>query len=176
MRRGYLAEAVCPGCGGRFADVDGPIHRYMTSSPGCWAAYGVVLAREYETPALMPIHRLSVDAYAVQHPGDGSRAAIQSVGLHLARLMVQLATPQPPAETNAAMLSFAARKATLPLLAPPPLFPFTVASVVDAMDPAGHAAAVRRWAQSAWDAWSAHHAFIRDWAGVSTAFLSDVRH
>lgn len=135
----------------------------MTSSPGCWAAFGAVLAREYENPALMPVHRLSVDAYAVQHPGDGSRAAVQSVGIHLARLMVQIDAPQSTAG-NRAMLSFAARRATLPVLTPPLHFAMTVADVVAAINPAEHIVAVGRWARSAWDAWAAHHAFIRTWA------------
>jgi len=43
--------AKCPGCGGTFPLLGGPVHRYMESSPGCWAAYGVVLAREYSDPA-----------------------------------------------------------------------------------------------------------------------------
>jgi len=48
---------------------DGPAHAYMLSSPGCWAAYGELLAREYSDSAYRRLHRLSVDAYALQHPG-----------------------------------------------------------------------------------------------------------
>ncbi len=59
--------------------------------------YGVILQHEYSDPRLLPTHRLSVDTYAIQHPGDGSRRAIQSVGLHLARLMIQLESPAPAA-------------------------------------------------------------------------------
>lgn len=46
---GYKA---CVGCGGLFPEMDGPTHRYMESSPGCWAAYGEVLARERGARAL----------------------------------------------------------------------------------------------------------------------------
>ncbi|MDZ7628938.1 MAG: DUF5946 family protein [Parvularculaceae bacterium] len=46
------------------------------------------------------MHRLSVDAYAVQHPGGASRQAIQSVGLHLARLYIQLEHPHTPKESE----------------------------------------------------------------------------
>jgi hypothetical protein len=110
--------SVCPCCGSRLPAVEGPIHAYMTSSPACWAAFGEVTAREYQTPELMSVHRLSVDAWAVQHPGDGSRRAIQSVGLHLARLRVQLEEGLEGEAANTAMLRFAARKATLPELPP----------------------------------------------------------
>jgi hypothetical protein len=156
---------VCPGCGSRLPAVDGPTHAYMTSSPACWAAFNDVLAREYQDATLMPVHRLSVDAFAVQHPGDGSRRAIQSVGLHLARLMAQIEGRIAGAGANELMLGFAARKQELPELPPPPSFGMTVADVVGAPD---HAAAVRQWAQSAWEAWSDQHAFIRRWAAGET--------
>ena len=159
-----IAIAVCPGCGSRLPAQGGPTHAYMTSSPACWAAYGAVLAREYEAPELMPVHRLSVDAWAVQHPGDGSRRAIQSVGLHLARLMCALEDGLDGMAANAAMLGFAARKATLPALPPRPRYAMTVADVVDAAAPDAHRKAVLRWARATWDDWRDQHAFIRDWA------------
>ena len=159
-----VATAACPGCGAQFPEIDGPVHAYMTSSPACWAAYGEVLAREYQTPELMPIHRLTVDAWAVQHPGDGSRQAIQSVGLHLARLMVALEEGLDGIAANAAMLRFARAKATLPVLPPRASYTLTVADVVDAVAPDDHRATVLRWARATWDDWRDQHGFIRAWA------------
>ena len=74
----------CFACGGSFEPVEGPTHKYMLSSSGCWKAYGELLAREYENPMLFgAVHRLTVDAYALQHPGDPSdRRARQSVWVH----------------------------------------------------------------------------------------------
>ncbi|NJC39877.1 hypothetical protein GGQ87_000135 [Brevundimonas alba] len=155
---------VCPGCGSRLRAVEGPTHAYMTSSPACWAAFNAVMAREYSDPGLMAVHRLSVDAWAVQHPGDGSRRAIQSVGLHLARLMVQIEQGLEGEAANAAMLGFAARKGSLPDLPPRARYAVTVADVVDAVEPDAHRAAVRRWAAAAWADWADHHDFIRRWA------------
>lgn len=80
----------CPGCGVELPAFAGPVHRYMESSPSCWVAYGEVLARECSDPALMAAHRLTVDAYAVQHPGRPSPQSIQSVALHLISLCVVL--------------------------------------------------------------------------------------
>ncbi|MFC1547249.1 hypothetical protein ACFL5M_01855 [Candidatus Neomarinimicrobiota bacterium] len=34
-------------CGAMVPDIEGPLYEYMTSSPGCWAVFGEVLAREY---------------------------------------------------------------------------------------------------------------------------------
>ena len=154
----------CPGCGSRLPAVEGPTHAYMTSSPACWDAFGKVIAREFQNPDLMEVHRLSVDAWAVQHPGDGSRRAIQSVGLHLARLRVQLEGGLSLGDANAAMLAFAARKSTLPELAPRRAYSLTVADVVGAEAPRDHALAVRAWAQAVWADWADHHDFIRGWS------------
>jgi len=156
--------AVCPGCGSRLPAVEGPMHAYMTSSPACWAAFNAVMAREYSDPGLLAVHRLSVDAWAVQHPGDGSRRAIQSVGLHLARLMMQIEQGLEGEAANTAMLGFAARKAELPALPPRAVYAVTAADVVDAVEPDEHRAAVRRWAEATWGDWADQHGFIRRWA------------
>ena len=161
---GQADISVCPGCGSRLPAVEGPTHAYMTSSPACWDAFGKVIAREFQNPDLMEIHRLSVDAWAVQHPGDGSRRAIQSVGLHLARLMVQLEGGLSLADANAAMLAFAARKSTLPALPSRATYTLTVADVVGAEAPTDHARAVRSWAEAVWSDWADHHEFIRGWS------------
>lgn len=155
---------ICPGCGARLPAVDGPTHAYMVSSPACWAAFGVVMAREFSSAALMSVHRLSVDTFAVQHPGDGSRRAIQSVGLHLARLMVQVEGGLSGAAANAAMLGFAARKAELPALPPRASYAVTVADVTNAVAVDDHRRAVRHWAAATWAAWADHHDRIRRWS------------
>ncbi len=73
----------CFSCGALAPDIDGPVHRYMDSSPGCWALFGEVLAREYSDYNYASHHRLTVDAYAVQHPGKPSPPSIGSVAVHL---------------------------------------------------------------------------------------------
>jgi len=160
-----MSSVTCPGCGAAFADIDGPTHRYMESSPGCWAAYGEVLAREYGDPAFFEVHRLGVDAYAVQHPGrPSSPQAIHSVGVHLVRLYGFLECGLAADEANDAMLAAARLKHTFVWLDPPTRFATTVADVVAAKSLEQHTQAVRVWAASAWQAWSAHHESIRRWA------------
>ena len=158
----------CPGCGARFPAKDGPVHEYMESSPGCWHAFGEVLAREYGNPRLMPVHRLSVDTYAVQHPGGDSRQAIQSVGVHLARLYLMLERGLPPEKANDAMLLIGKTKSQMVKLpAPPSVGGITVADVAGATSDDAHVAIVKRWAQSAWQAWAAHHDIVRSWASAA---------
>ncbi len=78
----------CIGCGALVAGGDDPAHRYIGASPGCWALYGEVLAREYTDPRYGAAHQLTVDAYAAQHPGTPSPQAIQSVTVHLVGLYI----------------------------------------------------------------------------------------
>lgn len=160
------ASERCIGCGGLFSPVEGPIHDYMESSPACWRAFGVLLAAEYSAPELLPVHRLSVDTYAVQHPGGESRQAIQSVGLHLARLLVQIENPRPPKETNDVMRRFAGRKASLKRLTPPKEFSMTIADVAPFVGGPLHAQKTRDWARAAWEDWREAHEYVREWANA----------
>ena len=155
----------CPSCGGLFPDIDGPTHRYMVSSPGCWAAFGEVLQREYGDPALQDVHRLTVDAYAAQHPGTRSRQSVQSVGLHLVRLYLQLEGGLSTPRANDAMLALGQHKHELSWLEPPAsIGQVTIADVVPCLGPEEHRAAVRMWAQSVLAAWSVHRPTLERWA------------
>ena len=163
-----MTLSICPGCGARFPALEGPVHEYMESSPGCWKAFGELLAREYADRALFAVHRLSVDSYAVQHPGGTSRQAIQSVGVHLARLCLFLERGLTPEEANAAMLRVGKQKAAMHFLSrPPSLGAITVADVVAAPDADRHVHVVGQWARTVWNAWSEHHETIRRWADAA---------
>jgi hypothetical protein len=96
----------CPGCGALFPPSDGPTHRYLGASAGCWALFNASLvsgetdvadlvaqSRIPERRVPVPSHNdaLSLDslwgdAYGVQHHGGNSSQAIQSVAVHLLNL------------------------------------------------------------------------------------------
>ena len=81
----------CMWCGDRHGLTEGPVHDYIESTPGCWDAYSKVLATEFaEWFELSETNRLTVDTYAVQHPGRPGRKAIQSVNGHLVSLFLVL--------------------------------------------------------------------------------------
>ena len=159
----------CPGCGIELPPASGPVHKYMESSPACWAAFGQVLEREYSTPTLQDVHRLSVDSYAVQHPGRDSRQAIQSLGVHLSRLCLFLERGLSAEDANAAMLRVAGSKASMShLQRPSHLGEVTVIDVLAASGVDAHREAVRRWARAAWEAWRTHHATVRQWVDAAS--------
>ncbi len=155
----------CFSCGAMAQPSLGPIHRYMTSSPGCWAVYGEVLAREYGNPTFAARHRLTVDAYAVQHPGTPGPQSIQSVALHLVSLYLVLAKGQHLDFATRALKPLSEQKGTFHWLEPPAnMGAVTVADVAKVENQAAHVAAVDAWAASAWQAWRAHHDQVRTWA------------
>jgi hypothetical protein len=160
-----MSSEVCVGCGARFPAVDGPVHRYMESSPACWAAYGDILAREYSDIRYAAVHQMTVDAYAVQHPGHPSPQSIQSVGLHLVSLCLVLEHGVETTQARAILQQSNTFKDEFVWLEPPPdRGRITVADVQPASTPEEHVARVRSWADSAWKAWSLHHDAVHAWA------------
>ncbi len=161
--RGQLKKTIkCFSCGGDFPDIEGPVHRYMTSSPGCWAVFGEVMAREYSNPSYYEVHRLSVDAYAVQHPGSTDRQSVQSVGLHLVRLCLFIEHGLSAEKANSTMLAAAKRKYLFTRMEPPPSSGLiTVADVVKVNTAEEHKVIVWKWAESVWKAWEPHHDTIK---------------
>lgn len=140
----------------------------MASSPGCWAAFGQVLAREYSDATYFDVHRLSVDAYAVQHPGTPSRQTIGSIGVHLIRLCLFHEHDLTPEHANAAMLKASKNKGSFVWLEPPAsLGAITVADVVKAKNVEEHKSIVRHWAEAGWAAWSSHHQQVHEWLAAS---------
>jgi hypothetical protein len=97
---------LCPGCGALFPPFEGPTHRYVGASAGCWALLNwtvtnggtdttglVAQSRIPENPVRVPEYRIAPpldalfgDAYGVQHHGEDSPPAIQSVAVHLLNL------------------------------------------------------------------------------------------
>jgi hypothetical protein len=77
----------CFSCKALVPDIQGPVHNYMDSAPGCWKYYVDILAKEYSPDFYnQDIHRITVDTFAVQHPGKKERKSIQSVNGHLISL------------------------------------------------------------------------------------------
>lgn len=155
---------ACFSCGAVVPVIEGPTHDYMLSSPGCWSVFSEVLGREYGDPAYMRNHRLTVDAYAVQHPGEECPPAVQSVAFHLISLCLVFEHGAGQAEATRTIMSLADSDRTYSWLDPPPsLGEVTVAAVHRTGDPEAHAAAVDRWARSTWNAWSRHHPTVERW-------------
>ena len=152
---------ACPQCGVDLPDYDGPTHPYFGASPACWAAYGVILEREYSNPEFFKNHRMTVDAYALQHPGDKSPQAIQSVNIHLISSTLIFEHQAADRALNAMRkISTASKKDShlFKWLEPPKnLGAITVTDVLPHTQVDDHLRTIEDWAKTTWQAWSIHH-------------------
>lgn len=157
----------CPGCSASFDPVpELPAHPYIGASSACWASFGQLLAREFGDITYGRVHRHTVDAYAVQHPGTDGRRERQSVDLHLIGLAHWLEHDLGLPELNRVTQRLASSRRDWPWLAPPnpATYRVTVLDVLLATSGEEHVTLVRTWAETVWDAWSAHHDVVRRWA------------
>jgi len=158
---------ACPQCGVDFPEIDGPIHHYFVPSPACWAAYGEILEREYADSAFFKNHRMTVDAYALQHPGDGSPQAIQSVNIHLISTTLIFGHKATSEMALDAMRKISRVSKTdtdlFKWLTPPAnLGAITVSDIVYLTELDDHLTHIEAWARCAWQAWSKHHNVAED--------------
>lgn len=161
-----MTRSKCVGCGALFSDITGTAHRYLESSPGCWATYCEVLVREYTDTSYGAVHCLTVDAYALQHPGRPSPQTIQSAVLHLIRLSLILGEGYDPARATAGMRVATRSKRDFRWLTPPANRGLiTVHDVHAATSAAQHIDLVHNWAESTFGAWQEHHHIIRELLG-----------
>jgi Family of unknown function (DUF5946) len=154
---------TCSGCGATVPRSAGPAHRYMLAAPGCWAAYGRVIAFIAENPELRAAQQYAVDAYAVQHPGIATPQAIQSVACHLISLYAYLEAGRSPAEAPALLRRLTRFKGGYAWLDPPASFEGRNVLDLARAGASDFAPAAHEWAESAWRAWQPHRARVAAW-------------
>jgi len=153
---------ACIGCGRMVPDVEGPTHRYLESSPGCWAAYTALPFGGMAGPAELPYSAMTVDAYAVQHPGRPGSSSTPSVWIHLAAMHLVLERGWPAERLVEIRRTVADANDGWPWLTPPASMG-GVGAIDVALAPANMVASVvRGWVEAAYGAWSGHHAAVRE--------------
>ncbi|HUI93429.1 MAG TPA: DUF5946 family protein [Chitinivibrionales bacterium] len=153
----------CIGCRALVPDIDGPTFRYPhSSSAGCWKLYGEILEKEFSIYKYPSFHRLTLDAYAVQHPGDQTPQTTQSVNVHLAALHMVLVKKMEYKRVTRLMDALIRKnKGTFEWLDPPEnRGAITVVGVVKAATFEEHKKLVEDWAESVYHAWVNYHATI----------------
>lgn len=158
------APSTCPGCGLVRASAATLTHGYIGASPACWELYGEVLVREYGAYAAHANHRIGVDAYAAQHPGEPGSQSTHSVAMHLMRLCLVFERGMRPEAGRAVAPRLLSQPAGVAWLQPPrDRGAITVADVAAAGNLAEHERRVGEWGRSVWEAWAPHHATVRRW-------------
>src|SRR5688572_9455986 len=135
---------ACPSCG---AVVTG-------GAAGCQALFEEQLARDFSDARYFAVHRLQVDTYSVQHTERycGGRHGLVA---HLGGLCSILEDGASPAVGHPALQQWLSASPQVEHPTPPAFRgAVTVVEAHHASDPASYAAAVRRWAASAWEAYA----------------------
>jgi len=135
----------------------------MLSSHKCWSLYGQVLAKEYSDPEYMYVHALTVDAYALQHPGKDVAQANSSIYVHLLSAFAYFVKQKTLKELVYVKQQAAIHTKELRRLSPVPepmSFRCTVADVLQAENAQQHVEMVVAWTKSVFENWEAHHTTI----------------
>jgi hypothetical protein len=153
-------ETCCPECGAEVSQ----------GREACQKLFDDVLAREFGDYRYARMHRLTVDAYSLQHPAEYMRSA-KSYAAHLTGMYAALETAA-TAEINHAVQQWLNGSRVFPRPGNPDPRQrgvLTVIHVHEASEPEDYLRRVREWALSAWEAWRAYHPLARQWVEQATA-------
>lgn len=175
----------CPGCKVILPYDDYPASdRYGILSPECRKSFDEILVKESEYFGYPPVHRLIVDAYALQHPPCLQRqsalniskrfidASIQSIGIHLLALYCAFEQKKELRSIASVMghilANMAARNEVFEnLQSPLNVGEIKVIDVRKAMEALVTLEEYNKvawdWAHSVWLAWAEHHDKVRQW-------------
>ena len=149
----------CYGCAALADNITGKPHKYIGASQGCWNLYTEVLAKEYgEYNYPEHTHRLTVDTYAIQHPGQPGRQSIQSVNVHLISLYFVLIKKMSGSSATKLMGKILQCNPAFEWLEPlTPNGTITVVDVLKATNSAEHELIVTKWAEDVFACWFSKH-------------------
>ena len=128
---------------------------------GCLKIFEEILAREFSDYRYGRIHRLTVDAYSLQHPDNYMRSG-KSFAAHLTGMCAAL-EGEDALTTNQVVQKWLS---TNPQIDKPAHLPerrgdLTITYIYDAPDAEAHVNRVKEWARGVWAAWTEHHDLAR---------------
>lgn len=151
---------VCEECGAAVAG----------GKAGCRVLFDEVLAREWGDYRYARLHRLTVDAYSLQHPREYMRSG-KSFVAHLTGMYAALEADERWTATNQAVQRWLNGPRVIKKSNPPPRRrgELTIAHLHQAADADEHRRRVQEWARSAWEAWSDLHGLAKHWIHLATS-------
>ncbi|HEX6889901.1 MAG TPA: DUF5946 family protein [Chryseolinea sp.] len=159
MKEKEVEVIKCFGCGALVDNIPGTPHKYIGATQGCWNLFGQILVKEfgeYSYPQLT--NRLTVDTYAIQHPGQPGRQANQSVNVHLISLYLIFIRGLSADVATKKMEELISKIKKFDWLEPPvPNGYKTILDVLAAHNQEEHEKKVREWAEDVWNCWYLKH-------------------
>lgn len=153
------APDVCEDCGATVS----------AGKIGCRRMFEEVIAREFGDYRYGRIHRLTVDAYCLQHPEPYMRSG-KSFAAHLTGICAALEY-EDASDINQAVQKWLSGTPSIdkPTRLPRNRGELTITHIHEAADAEEHTRRVRQWAQSVWNAWGEHHALAKRLIQEATA-------
>jgi hypothetical protein len=131
--------------------------------------FGDLLALEYENAEFRAVHELTVDAYALQHPGEKSSQTLNSANVHLTGLYSSFVLGIPIKRLHEVKKEVANHKDRFVWLDPPDnMGDITVADVLKSRTAVEHCAKVKEWAEYIFEKWNIHHSTIANILAINT--------
>jgi hypothetical protein len=149
---------VCEDCGAVVAE----------GKAGCLKLFEEILAKEFSDYRYGKIHRLTVDAYSLQHPDVYMRSG-KSFAAHLTGIYAALESEDALA-VNQTVQKWLSTNPKIDKAArlPEQRGNLTITFIHSAVDADDHSKRVREWAREVWSAWSEHHALAKQLVGEAT--------
>lgn len=137
----------------------------LEGKAGCQKLFEAVVARELGDYRYGKTHRLTVDAYSLQHPEPYMRSG-KSFAAHLTGVCAALEYTD-PSKINRRVQQWLSGN---PVIDKPDSLPehrgdLTIAYVLAATDAEEHDQRVWEWARTVWEAWSGYHTLARQLIG-----------
>ncbi len=156
------SDDICEDCGAAVAE----------GRVGCLKLFEEILAKEFSDYRYGKIHRLTVDAYSLQHPDAYMRSA-KSFVAHLTGIYAALESK------DALFVNQTVQKwlSTNPKIDKPARLPkqkgnLNVTFIHNAVDADEHGKRVREWAQDVWNVWSEQHALAKQLISEATTKIN----
>jgi hypothetical protein len=145
------ANDICEDCGAVVSE----------GKTGCRKIFEEVIAREFGDYRYGRIHRLTVDAYCLQHPEPYMRSG-KSFAAHLTGICAAL-EDEDASGINQTLQKWLSGNPSIdkPSRLPADRGELTILYIHGAADAEEHNRRVREWAQSVWDAWGEHHTLAK---------------
>jgi hypothetical protein len=147
----HNASEVCEDCGAIVAG----------GMAGCLKLFEEILVREFSDYRYGRAHRLTVDAYALQHPDRYMRSG-KSFAAHLTGMWAALEHEDALAMNRVVQKWLSSNpRIDKPAHLPEHRGELTVSYIHSAPDAEEHVNRVKKWARDVWAAWAEHHDLAR---------------
>lgn len=157
------SDNVCEDCGAVVAE----------GKAGCLKLFEEILAKEFSDYRYGKIHRLTVDAYSLQHPDPYMRSG-KSFAAHLTGIYGALVSEDALAVNQTVQKWLSTNpKIDKPARLPKQRGNLTITYIHGAIDANEHNKRVQEWARDVWSAWSEYHALAKRLVGEATTKINN---